>query len=73
MKEGSMLSLIHSCFYLEPYNTNIYTYHDVEVKHTNNCASGQAFELILKPPYPISETQQILAFLKKKDLSPKKI
>nr|BAH12622.1 unnamed protein product [Homo sapiens] len=58
MKELSMLSLICSCFYPEPRNINIYTYDDMEVKQINKRASGQAFELILKPPSP-----------KKKDLS----
>ena len=55
MKELSMLSLICSCFYPEPRNINIYTYDDMEVKQINQRASGQAFELILKPPSPISE------------------
>ena len=31
MKELSMLSLICSCFYLEPHNINIYTYDDMMI------------------------------------------
>ena len=49
MKKLSMLSLICSCFYPEPRNINIYTYDNMEVKQINQRASGQAFELILKP------------------------
>ncbi|KAF6323756.1 stathmin-2 isoform X1 [Rhinolophus sinicus] len=69
MKELSMLSLICSCFYPEPRNINTYTYDDMEVKQINKRASGQAFELILKPPSPISEAPRTLASPKKKDLS----
>ncbi|MBZ3879381.1 Stathmin-2 [Sciurus carolinensis] len=53
MKELSMLSLICSHFYPEPPIINIYTYDDMEVKQINKHASGQASELILKPPSPI--------------------
>lgn len=42
---------------------------DMEVKQINKRASGQAFELILKPPSPISEAPRTLASPKKKDLS----
>ncbi|XP_077349044.1 stathmin-2 [Lithobates pipiens] len=69
MKELSMLSLICSCFNPEPRNLNAYTYDDMEVKQINKRASGQAFELILKPPSPISEAPRILASPKKKDVS----
>uniref|UniRef100_A0A8C2UH12 Stathmin n=1 Tax=Chinchilla lanigera TaxID=34839 RepID=A0A8C2UH12_CHILA len=69
MKKQSMLSLICSCFYQEPCNINFYTYDGMEVKQINKHASGQAFELILKPPSPISEFPQTLASPKKKDLS----
>ncbi|KAM4686365.1 stathmin-2 [Amazona ochrocephala] len=69
MKELSMLSLICSCFYPEPRNMNIYKYDDMEVKQINKRASGQAFELILKPPSPVSEAPRTLASPKKKELS----
>lgn len=64
-----MLSLICSCFYPEPRNMNIYKYDDMEVKQINKRASGQAFELILKPPSPVSEAPRTLASPKKKELS----
>lgn len=41
----------------------------MEVKQINKRASGQAFELILKPPSPVSEAPRTLASPKKKDLS----
>ncbi|XP_038622698.1 stathmin-2 [Tachyglossus aculeatus] len=69
MKELSVLSLICSCFYPEPRNMNLGTYDDMEVKQINKRASGQAFELILKPPSPVSEAPRTLASPKKKDLS----
>ncbi|CAH2285463.1 stathmin-2 [Pelobates cultripes] len=69
MKELSMLSLICSCFYPEPRNISTYTYDDMEVKQINKRASGQAFELILKPPSPVSEAPRTLASPKKKDVS----
>ncbi|XP_007894984.1 stathmin-2b [Callorhinchus milii] len=52
MKELSMLSLICSCFYSEPHATTLYSYDDMEVKQINKRASGQSFEVILKPPSP---------------------
>ncbi|XP_069587614.1 stathmin-2 [Ranitomeya imitator] len=69
MKELSMLSLICSCFHSEPQNINAYTFDDMEVKQINKRKSGQAFELILKPPSPVSEAPRTLASPKKKDLS----
>ncbi|XP_053551822.1 stathmin-2 [Bombina bombina] len=69
MKELSMLSLICSCFYPEPRNIPAYTYDDMEVKQLNKHSSGQAFELILKPPSPVSEAPRTLASPKKKDVS----
>ncbi|CAI9534548.1 unnamed protein product [Staurois parvus] len=81
MKELSMLSLICSCFNPEPRNLNGYTYDviipttfhcyivDMEVKQINKRTSGQAFELILKPPSPVSEAPRTLASPKKKDVS----
>lgn len=41
----------------------------MEVKQINKRASGQAFELILKPPSPVSEAPRTLASPKKKELS----
>uniref|UniRef100_H3B7L6 Stathmin n=1 Tax=Latimeria chalumnae TaxID=7897 RepID=H3B7L6_LATCH len=69
MKELSMLSLICSCFYPEPRSLAVYTYDDMEVKQINKRASGQAFELILKPPSPVSDAPRPFSPPKKKDLS----
>ncbi|XP_068093626.1 stathmin-2 [Hyperolius riggenbachi] len=69
MKELSMLSLICSCFNPDPQTISVYSYDDMEVKQINKRASGQAFELILKPPSPVSEAPRTLASPKKKDVS----
>ncbi|XP_043921729.1 stathmin-2 [Protopterus annectens] len=69
MKELSMLSLICSCFYPESHNLNPYKFDDMEVKQINKRASGQAFELILKPPSPVSDAPRPLTSPRKKDLS----
>ncbi|XP_047580833.1 stathmin-2 [Lutra lutra] len=58
--------LLHSSVCLT--SSNIHS-SDMEVKQINKRASGQAFELILKPPSPISEAPRTLASPKKKDLS----
>lgn len=44
-----MLSLICSCFYTQPHPNTINKFGDMEVKPINKRASGQAFEVILKP------------------------
>uniref|UniRef100_UPI00398E9A83 stathmin-2-like isoform X3 n=1 Tax=Pristiophorus japonicus TaxID=55135 RepID=UPI00398E9A83 len=82
MKELSMLSLICSCFYSEPHAATFYNYddtpdllwvvlNDMEVKQINKRASGQSFEVILKPPSPEAAPALDcpLSLPKKKDLS----
>ncbi|XP_059810847.1 stathmin-2b isoform X4 [Hypanus sabinus] len=82
MKELSMLSLICSCFYPEPHAATFYNYDDtvdlnwcyftdMEVKQINKRASGQSFEVILKPPSPeaMPALDRTLSPPKKKDLS----
>ncbi|XP_032875139.1 stathmin-2 [Amblyraja radiata] len=71
MKELSMLSLICSCFYSEPHAAAFYNYDDMEVKQINKRASGQSFEVILKPPSPEAAPalDRTLSPPKKKDLS----
>ncbi|XP_066571999.1 stathmin-2b isoform X2 [Amia ocellicauda] len=69
MKELSMLSLICSCFYPEPRKNLICEFEDMEVKPINKRASGQAFEVILKPPSPVSDVAHSLAATKKRDVS----
>uniref|UniRef100_A0A8C2G2K9 Stathmin n=1 Tax=Cyprinus carpio TaxID=7962 RepID=A0A8C2G2K9_CYPCA len=66
MKELSMLSLICSCFSQQTRNNLVY----MEVKPINKRASGQAFEVILKPPTPVSEVaHSITSPPKKRDMS----
>uniref|UniRef100_A0A8C4Q5X8 Stathmin n=1 Tax=Eptatretus burgeri TaxID=7764 RepID=A0A8C4Q5X8_EPTBU len=50
MKELSMISILCSCFYSEPPQKSIYHFQDMEVKELNKRASGQAYEITLKPP-----------------------
>lgn len=54
--------------YWRAYHFSLYCA-DMEVKQINKRASGQAFELILKPPSPVSEAPRTLASPKKKELS----
>ncbi|XP_051922102.1 stathmin-2a isoform X2 [Hippocampus zosterae] len=69
MKELSVLSLICSCFYPEVRNTVLNELEDIEVKPINKRASGQAFEVILKPLSPVSDVVHNLASPPKKDIS----
>ncbi|TSK31480.1 Stathmin-2 [Bagarius yarrelli] len=55
MKELSLVSLICSCLYPEARNKMMGEFEDMKVKPINKRASGQAFEVILKPPSPTSE------------------
>ncbi|XP_046899910.1 stathmin-2a [Hypomesus transpacificus] len=68
MKELSVLSLICSCFYPESQKL-VCEFEDMEVKPINKRASGQAFEVILKPPSPVSETAHSITMPPKKDIS----
>ncbi|XP_051992025.1 stathmin-2-like [Xyrauchen texanus] len=52
MKELSLVSLICSCLYPEARSNLMGEFKDMEVKPINKRASGQAFEVILKPPSP---------------------
>ncbi|KAJ8354356.1 hypothetical protein SKAU_G00219230 [Synaphobranchus kaupii] len=70
MKELSVISLICSCFYPETRNKLVCEFEDMEVKPINKRASGQAFEVILKPPSPLSDAaHSITSPPKKKDVS----
>ncbi|XP_028841129.1 stathmin-2a [Denticeps clupeoides] len=70
MKELSVISLICSCFYPEARNKVICEVEDMEVKPINKRASGQAFEVILKPPSPVSDAAHSIASPpKKRDMS----
>ncbi|XP_064202978.1 stathmin-2-like [Anguilla rostrata] len=70
MKELSVISLICSCFYPETRNKLVCEFEDMEVKPINKRASGQAFEVILKSPSPVSDSaHSIPSPPKKKDVS----
>lgn len=73
MKEISVISLICSCLYPEARkNLNLIEElqaADMEVKPINKRASGQAFEVILKPPSPVSDAAHCITSPPKKDLS----
>ncbi|XP_030645382.1 stathmin-2b isoform X1 [Chanos chanos] len=70
MKELSLVSLICSCFYPETRKNVMGEFDDMEVKAINKRASGQAFEVILKPPSPVSDAgYSITTPAKKRDVS----
>ncbi|XP_036395070.1 stathmin-2-like [Megalops cyprinoides] len=70
MKELSVVSLICSCFYPETRKNLVCEVEDMEVKPINKRASGQAFEVILKPPSPVSDAAHSIASPpKKRDVS----
>ncbi|XP_018582607.1 stathmin-2b [Scleropages formosus] len=70
MKELSVISLICSCFYPETRKKLVCEFEDMEVKPINKRASGQAFEVILKTPSPVSDAAHSLASPpKKRDIS----
>ncbi|KAM7383558.1 hypothetical protein PAMP_003199 [Pampus punctatissimus] len=69
MKELSVLSLICSCFYPETRNKLMCEFEDMEVKTINKRASGQAFEVILKPLSPASDVAHNLPSPPKRDIS----
>ncbi|XP_010871689.1 stathmin-2b isoform X1 [Esox lucius] len=75
MKEISVLSLICSCLYPEARKNLIGEFEGkkkeagMEVKPINKRASGQAFEVILKPPSPVSDAAHCVTSPPKKDVS----
>ncbi|KAG7279531.1 hypothetical protein CRUP_034632 [Coryphaenoides rupestris] len=69
MKELSVISLICSCFYPETRNKLVCEFEDMEVKPIDKRASGQAFEVILKPPSPVSDAVHSLPPPPKRDIS----
>ncbi|KAJ8290732.1 hypothetical protein GJAV_G00016830 [Gymnothorax javanicus] len=70
MKELPVISLICSCLYPEMRKTAVCEFEDMEVKPIDKRASGQAFEVILKSPSPVSDAvHSITSPPKKKDVS----
>lgn len=69
MKEISVLSLICSCLYPESRKNNLGDFEDLDIKPINKRASGQAFEVILKPSSPVSEVAHCVTTPPKRDIS----
>ncbi|KAK9513719.1 hypothetical protein VZT92_027229 [Zoarces viviparus] len=69
MKELSVFSLICSCFYPEARNKLVREFEDMEVKAINKRASGQSFEVILKPLSPVSDVAHTLPSPPKREIS----
>ncbi|XP_072303511.1 stathmin-2b [Eucyclogobius newberryi] len=69
MKEISVLSLICSCLYPETRKNIMGDFEDLDIKPINKRASGQAFEVILKPSSPVSESAHCITSPPKRDLS----
>ncbi|KAM6959476.1 stathmin-2b [Aplochiton taeniatus] len=70
MKEMSVLSLICSCLYPEARKNLMGDFEaDMDIKPINKRASGQAFEVILKPPSPVSDIGHCITNPPKKDVS----
>lgn len=64
-----MFSLICSCFHPESRNTLVCEFEDMEVKPIDKRASGQAFEVILKPLSPVLDVSPGLPSPPKRDIS----
>lgn len=70
MKEISVLSLICSCLYPETRKNVMGDFEaDMDIKPINKRASGQAFEVILKSPSPMSEAAHCITSPPKRDIS----
>lgn len=69
MKEISVLSLICSCLYPESRKNIMGDFEDLDIKTINKRASGQAFEVILKPTSPVSEGSHCITSPPKRDVS----
>ncbi|KAK2921066.1 hypothetical protein Q8A73_000551 [Channa argus] len=69
MKELSVLSLICSCLYPEGRKNIMGDFQDMDIKPINKRASGQAFEVILKPSSPVSDITHCITSAPKKDIS----
>ncbi|CAB1457003.1 unnamed protein product [Pleuronectes platessa] len=69
MKEISVLSLICSCLYPETRKNIMGDFEDMDIKPINKRASGQAFEVILKPPSPVSDVAHCVTSPPKRDIS----
>ncbi|XP_031709679.1 stathmin-2b isoform X1 [Anarrhichthys ocellatus] len=69
MKEISVLSFICSCLYPETPRNILGDFEDMAIKPINKRASGQAFEVILKPSSPVSDATHCITTPPKRDVS----
>ncbi|TNN61473.1 Stathmin-2 [Liparis tanakae] len=69
MKEISVLSFICSCLYPESHKNIMGDFEDLDIKPINKRASGQAFEVILKPISPVSDAAHCVTTPPKRDVS----
>lgn len=54
---------------MQTFNGRIVSYLDLDIKPINKRASGQAFEVILKPPSPVSDVAHCVTNPPKRDIS----
>ncbi|XP_061822910.1 stathmin-2b [Nerophis lumbriciformis] len=69
MKEISVFSLICSCLYPDMRKNTLGDFEDLDIKPINKRASGQAFEVILKPSSPVSDATHCVTNPPKRDIS----
>ncbi|KAF3833905.1 hypothetical protein F7725_025109 [Dissostichus mawsoni] len=69
MKEISVFSLICSCLYPETRKNLMGDFEDLDIKPINKRASGQSFEIILKPTSPVSDNTHCITTPPKRDIS----
>ncbi|XP_026155987.1 stathmin-2b [Mastacembelus armatus] len=69
MKEISVLSFICSCLYPETRKNIMGDFDDMDIKPITKRASGQAFEVILKPSSPVSDVAHCVTTPPKRDIS----
>ncbi|KAF6737958.1 Stathmin-2-A [Oryzias melastigma] len=70
MKEMSVFSLLCSCLYPESRKNIMGDFEEeLDIKPLNKRASGQAFEVILKPPSPVSDVAHCISSPPKRDIS----
>ncbi|XP_019745867.1 stathmin-2b [Hippocampus comes] len=69
MKEISVFSLICSCLYPDSRKKTLGDFEELDIKPINKRASGQAFEILLKPTSPVSDTAHCVTSPPKRDIS----
>ncbi|XP_037120142.1 stathmin-2b [Syngnathus acus] len=69
MKEISVFSLICSCLYPDSHKNPLGDFEELDIKPINKRASGQAFEVFLKPTSPVSDAAHSVTTPPKRDIS----